>query len=131
MASSPRLFRRGGRAVYSRCKSALSRYIRLLMKLPIVTGDEAFPASRKVHVLDGELQVPQREIALAGGEAPMRVYDTSGPQGHDPTLGLPKMRTPWIERRVARGDRNFSQMHYARRGDVTEEMRFCAIREGV
>jgi phosphomethylpyrimidine synthase len=101
------------------------------MKLPIVTSDEGFPASRKVHVLDGELQVPQREIALSGGEPPMRVYDTSGPQGHDPTLGLPKMRTPWIERRTARGDRNFSQMHYARRGEVTEEMRFCAIREGV
>ncbi|MGZ3425215.1 MAG: phosphomethylpyrimidine synthase ThiC [Polyangia bacterium] len=101
------------------------------MKLPIVTGDEAFPASRKVHVLDGELQVPQREVVLSGGEPPMRVYDTSGPQGHDPTLGLPKMRAKWIERRTARGDRNFSQMHYARRGEITEEMRFCAIREGV
>ncbi|MCU1283038.1 MAG: phosphomethylpyrimidine synthase [bacterium] len=77
------------------------------MKLPIVTGDESFPASRKVHVLDGELQVPQREIALSGGEPPMRVYDTSGPQGHEPTLGLPKLRAPWIERRTARGDRNF------------------------
>ena len=24
-----------------------------------------------------------REIALAGGEPPLRVYDTSGPQDHD------------------------------------------------
>jgi phosphomethylpyrimidine synthase len=101
------------------------------MKLPIVTGEEGFPASSKVHVLDGDLQVPQREIALSGGEPPLRVYDTSGPQGYDPTAGLPKLRTPWIERRQARGDRNFSQMHYARRGELTEEMRFCAIREGV
>jgi len=100
------------------------------MKLPIVT-EEAFPSSRKVHVRDGELEVPQREIALAGGEAPLRVYDTSGPQGHEPTVGLPKLRAPWIERRRARGDRNFSQMHYARHGEITEEMRFCAIREGV
>ncbi|HEX9103817.1 MAG TPA: phosphomethylpyrimidine synthase ThiC [Polyangia bacterium] len=100
------------------------------MKLPIVT-DESFPASRKVHVVDGDLQVPQREIALAGGDPPLRVYDTSGPQGYEPTAGLPKLRTPWIARRQARGDRNFSQMHYARRGEITEEMRFCAIREGV
>ncbi len=100
------------------------------MKLPIVT-EEAFPASRKVHVVDGELEIPQREIALSGGEPPLRVYDTSGPQGHDPSAGLPKMRQSWIERRVSRGDRNFSQMHYARRGEITEEMRFCAIREGV
>src|SRR5690349_6861698 len=112
------------------CKSALSRYIRSAMKLPIVT-EEAFPASRKVHALDGELQIPQREIALSGGEPPLRVYDTSGPQGYAPTDGLPKLRAPWIERRQARGDKNFSQMHYARRGDITEEMRFCALREGV
>src|SRR5690349_22328012 len=112
------------------CKSALSRYIRSAMKLPIVT-EEAFPASRKVHVLDGELQVPQREIALSGGEPPLRVYDTSGPQGYEPTAGLPKLRTPWIEKRRARGDQNFSQMHYARRGEITEEMRFIAIRENV
>jgi phosphomethylpyrimidine synthase len=100
------------------------------MRLPIVT-DESFPSSRKVHVLDGELAVPQREIALGGGEPPLRVYDTSGPQGHEATLGLPKLRQPWIEKRVARGDGNFSQMHYARRGELTEEMRFIAIREGV
>ena len=100
------------------------------MKLPIVT-DESFPSSRKVFVRDGELQVPQREIALAGGEPPLRVYDTSGPQGYEPTTGLPKARQPWIERRRARGDQNFSQMHYARRGEISEEMRFCAIRENV
>ena len=32
---------------------------------------------------------------------------------------------------MARGDDNFSQMHYARRGEITEEMRFCALREDV
>src|SRR4029077_14841085 len=36
-----------------------------------------------------------------------------------------------IDRRVARGDLNFSQMHYARRGELTEEMRFVALRENV
>jgi phosphomethylpyrimidine synthase len=106
------------------------------MKLPIVTPvaveeEQSFPSSRKVFVRDGELAVPQREVALGGGEPPFRVYDTSGPQGHDPGAGLPKLREKWIERRRARGDRNFSQMHYARRGEITEEMRFCAIRENV
>ena len=44
----------------------------------------AFPNSRKVFV-DGPqgVRVPMREIALSGGEPPLRVYDTSGPQGHD------------------------------------------------
>jgi phosphomethylpyrimidine synthase len=101
------------------------------MSLPIVSSEGELPSSRKVLVRDGELAVPQREILLAGGEPPLRVYDTSGPQGHDVREGLPKLRQPWIERRLARGDRNFSQMHYARRGELTEEMRFVAIRENV
>ena len=29
------------------------------------------------------VRVPMREIALSGGEAPLRVYDTSGPQDVD------------------------------------------------
>src|SRR5438105_2965869 len=92
---------------------------------------EDLPASRKVYVADGELRVPQREIALSGGEPVLRVYDTSGPQGHDVDKGLPRLRQPWIDRRLGRGDRNFSQMHYARRGEITEEMRFIALRENV
>src|SRR5216683_2550733 len=38
---------------------------------------------------------------------------------------------PWIDKRVARGDRVFTQMHYARRGEISEEMRFVALRENV
>jgi phosphomethylpyrimidine synthase len=88
-----------------------------------------FPRSRKV--LAGDLDVPFREVTLSGGEAPFRLYDTTGPQGHDAAAGLPKRRAEWIGIRERRGDDNFSQMHYARRGLVTEEMRFIAIREGV
>ena len=43
----------------------------------------AFPNSCKIHVPgDGThgVQVPMREITLSGGEPPLRVYDTSGPQ---------------------------------------------------
>ncbi len=38
-----------------------------------------------------------REITLAGNEAPLRVYDTSGPQGGDVREGLPALRQPWID----------------------------------
>jgi phosphomethylpyrimidine synthase len=90
--------------------------------------EQSFPNSRKVEV--GDLRVPQREIALSNGER-VTVYDTTGPQGCDLHQGLPKRRQEWIDARIRRGDRNFSQMHYARRGIVTEEMRFCALREHV
>ncbi|MEZ5964991.1 MAG: phosphomethylpyrimidine synthase ThiC [Planctomycetota bacterium] len=90
---------------------------------------DSFPASQKI-VLSGELPVPARRIDLSNGET-LTVYDTTGPQGCDPERGLPKLRASWIAAREARGDRNFSQMHYARRGIVTEEMRFVALRENV
>jgi phosphomethylpyrimidine synthase len=82
---------------------------------------------RKVHV--GNLGVPMREIALTNGET-FRLYDTTGPESSG-TSGLPALRGPWVQAREERGDLNFSQMHYARRGIVTEEMWFVAEREGV
>ncbi len=121
----------------------------------------AFPNSRKVFVEGRHgVRVPMREISLTGGELPVRVNDTSGPLGIDPHSGLTKLRAPWIEGRsgVIEGDTTYrppdpatavpipealqnrplrstggtvTQMHYARRGDVTEEMEFVAIREGM
>ncbi len=88
----------------------------------------AFPNSRKVYVEGaGGIRVPMREIELSGGEPSLRVYDTSGPQGHDVTAGLPPLRAGWIRARGAPG----TQMHYALRGEVTREMEFVAIREGI
>jgi phosphomethylpyrimidine synthase len=89
------------------------------------------PSSEKVYVGDGEIKVPFREIHLSGGEPSLRVYDTTGPQGYDVRQGLPALRQPWIQKRIARGDTNFSQMHYARKGEITEEMRFIALRENM
>src|SRR6185436_187342 len=66
-----------------------------------------FPNSHKVY-LDGPhgIRVPLREISLAGGEPPLRVYDTSGPEGHDVREGLPRLREAWVRGRdVARTDR--------------------------
>ncbi len=71
---------------------------------PLTASDftDALPNSRKVYV-EGRhgVRVPMREIALSGGEPPLRVYDTSGPGGHDVRLGLPALRREWI---LGRGD---------------------------
>jgi phosphomethylpyrimidine synthase len=103
-------------------------------KLPVVESVEVapiegFPASQKVYVEQEGLRVPFRRIQLSGGEPAFDVYDTSGPHDHDPTQGLPKLRQAWIDAR--KGERNQSQMHFARRGIITPEMRFVAIRESV
>jgi phosphomethylpyrimidine synthase len=90
---------------------------------------ESYPSSEKISI--GELAVPARRIHLSGGEPPLAVYDTSGPEGIDPRHGLPKRRAQWLAQRLANSDGNLSQMHYARRGVVTEEMRFAALRENV
>ena len=60
---------------------------------------ETHPNSKKVYV--GPYKVPMREVALSGGELPLRVYDSSGPQGHDVREGLPPIRREWI---AGRGD---------------------------
>jgi phosphomethylpyrimidine synthase len=151
------------------------------------------PNSRKIYV-EGKkagVRVPFREISqhptrnfdgTLEENAPVRVYDTSGPWD-DPAVradvreGLPALRRDWI---MARGDveeydgrvvkpedngyltrgaeefarlkergrleefpglrraplraragRRVTQMHYARRGIVTPEMEFIAIRENM
>ena len=97
------------------------------------------PASRKVYLAGSrpDIQVPFREITLAGGEGPVRLYDTCGPGG-DPELGLPPIRSAWITERgdiepiAATGPANLgrtvlrakpgktvTQLHYARAGAVT------------
>ena len=116
---------------------------------------EAFPNSRKVYVEGGRARVPVREIALSGDEPPLQVYDTSGPHEADARAGLAPLRRDWIAARgdvaevvpagrahgseqipaslhrpVVRGRGAVTQMHYARRGEVTPEMEFVALREG-
>ena len=49
--------------------------------------------------------------------------------GHN-GAGAPRPRADWISRRKSENsDGNFSQMHYARRGVITEEMQYVAQRE--
>ncbi|HLF99609.1 MAG TPA: phosphomethylpyrimidine synthase ThiC [Acidimicrobiia bacterium] len=97
-----------------------------------------------------DVRVPTVEVKL-DGEEPLRLYDTSGP-GSIAEDGLPSLRRHWILERgdateyrrdvaVAGGTqgpflravagRTVTQMHYARRGEVTPEMEFVAVREGL
>ncbi len=89
------------------------------------------PGSSRAFLTDGEHQGPGPSHRRSRASLPIDVYDPAGPRGIDPHIGLPKLRQPWVDRRLARGDTNVSQMHYARRGEITEEMRFVALREGV
>jgi phosphomethylpyrimidine synthase len=107
---------------------------------PLPSYREAFPNSTKVY-LEGPrgVRVPMREIALSGGEPPLQVYDTSGPQDVDLRRGLPPLREAWIRGRdvapsggrMLRGRSCVTQLHYARRGEITPEMEFVALREGL
>ena len=151
--------------------------------VPAKQNDEihaAFPQSRRVYVEGSrpDIRVPMREITLSptrsrAGKilhenAPVRVYDTSGPWGDeafhkDIRKGLPALRTPWILERgdveavpasyavpevktachVEQFDRRdrkiyrakpgarITQMDYAKRGIITPEMEFVAIRENM
>ncbi len=151
---------------------------------PAEGSERSFPASKKIYVagsLYPDIRVPMREVTLSptlshgpGGakeepNAPVHVYDTSGPYT-DPAVsidlkkGLPALRASWIAKRgdcdalpaqtseygrkrladksldalrfrrprtplKAKAGRNVSQMHYAKKGIVTAEMEFIAIRE--
>jgi phosphomethylpyrimidine synthase len=81
-----------------------------------LSSTDALPASTRVYVegtLHPEIRVPMREIELSptknfSGElepnAPVRVYDCSGPWGDpsfdgDSSEGLPALRQSWIEKR--------------------------------
>ncbi|MCA9561974.1 MAG: phosphomethylpyrimidine synthase ThiC, partial [Myxococcales bacterium] len=94
-------------------------------------AQEHFPASEKVYIEKDGVRVPVRRITLTGNEPALDVYDTSGPQGFSAHDGLPTLRKPWIDARIAEGEQNHSQMHFARRGIITPEMRFVAIRESM
>ena len=64
------------------------------------------------------------------------IYDTSGPYGDDSTQidlnkGLPKLREAWIKARSEGKEGNVCQMYYAKKGIITPEMEYVAIRENM
>ena len=105
------------------------------------------PSGSRVYLDAKNLRVPMREVVLPAPQEPVRLYDTSGSYG-DPTVsidldrGLTRLRTPWILDRAdvegsrprmlrAKSGARPTQLNYARRGVVTREMEFAALREGV
>ena len=147
------------------------------IEIGVTTGP--IRGSRKIHVESpdfADMRVAMRAIDLEPGcgEAPLNVYDTSGPYT-DPAVmidikqGLAELRAGWIRSRGdvddvtqrevrpedngqlgpdrsggvpafpnvrrqvlrAKPGMNVSQMHYARRGIITPEMEYVAIRENI
>jgi len=105
-----------------------------------------------------ELSGTKRSDGRIEENSPVYVYDSSGPWGDESILcdvrkGIPELRKPWIEKRsdsveekkgssgssdfadraVLRSapGKNVSQMHYAKKGIVTPEMEFVAVRENM
>lgn len=106
----------------------------------VASFGDAYPGSTKeykdiIHEATGhKMRVPFRRIHLDDpdpGCSHLDVYDTAGPLGADPRKGLPSVRGDWIKRRVESGDEVFTQMYYAKKGIITEEMAYCAAREGM
>lgn len=142
---------------------------------------EPLTGSEKVYKQGStpDIQVPFRKINLSPTQidnktvpnAPLEVYDTSGPYTDpkasiDLTKGLPELRRQWIlgrqdvealpghssdyrvERLIdpkldsirypnirnplkAKSGQNVTQMHYAKKGIITPEMEYIAIRENM
>ncbi len=123
------------------------------------TDELRYPGSKRIYVsgrLYPELRVSMREVAQQDSlfpdgttepNAPVRLYDCSGPWGDeqfcgDVQKGIPALRREWIaargdvqadERGVLRGDPAAppTQRAYALRGVVTPEMEYVAIRENL
>ncbi len=123
------------------------------------TDELRYPGSRRIYVngkLYPELQVAMREVRQEDSlfpdgstepNAPVRIYDCSGPWGDeafhgDASEGIPALRHEWIRARgdvqedargVLRGspDNPPTQRAYAQRGIITPEMEYVAIRENL
>ncbi len=107
------------------------------------------------------VRVPMRKVLLSPSaldkeerpNAPVYLYDCSGPYS-DPDIaidlshGIAPLRKEWLDRRndssfynqrsnakrkprKARARQGLSQMYYAKKGEITEEMEFVAIRENM
>ena len=106
------------------------------------------PCHRKIYVpmiTDDDVKVGMKEILqhptkLPDGTSienpPIPVYDTSGPYSDDNynidlDNGLQKLRAKWIANRETKFKDNCTQMHLAKKGIITPEMEYVAIRENI
>ena len=126
-----------------------------------MTADELkYPGSRRIYVpgaLFPDIRVAMREVTMSDSvfpdgstesNEPVRIYDCSGAWGDEQfhgqaEQGLPRLREEWI---LSRGDVSReadgtlvaanlqqapTQRAYARRGIITPEMEYVAIRENL
>lgn len=132
---------------------ALTENVTQFKKLEQYPQSERIWQSGRIHP---DIRVPMRKINLSKTVNPagFAVYDTSGPFAGEGTVdlsqGIAKVRAEWIasrgdvqaatpsiapldhfahEVKVAKDGCNVTQMHYARKGIITPEMEFVAIRE--
>jgi phosphomethylpyrimidine synthase len=124
----------------------------------------SYPGSVRSYVsgtIHPDIRVPFRDVVLhdtvfpdgkTESNAPVRVYDCSGPWGDpdfhgDVNQGIPTLRSSWIAKRgdiesvsaingqgvvlQAKAGKGVTQRDYARQGIITPEMEFVAIRENL
>src|ERR671922_2957377 len=94
--------------------------------------------SRKIYLIGSrpDIRVPIRGIALAGGEPPLVLYDTSGPYTDadaqaDIKRGLPPLRLPWVLGRADVEQLPGPTSQYRRRRDEDPTLggvRFASVR---
>ena len=120
-----------------RTKPTLDPFNPEFSRIESVPYNDAFPNSTREHKIaiheptGHVLRVPFRRVHLEDPQMPyLDLYDTAGPRDIDPREGLPKLRKEWVAAREGKFER-YTQMHFARKGMVTEEMLYVAEREGV
>ena len=111
----------------------------------------SYPGSKKTYVngvIHPSIKVGMRvvtqmpTVTIKDGEKtetpnqPIYIYDTSGPYGDDNVdinleKGLPLLREDWIKDRWSKDSDNICQMYYAKKGIITPEMEYVAIRENM
>ena len=111
----------------------------------------SYPGSKKTYVngvIHPSVKVGMRvvtqmpTVTIKDGEKtetpnqPIYIYDTSGPYGDDNVdinleKGLPLLREDWIKDRWSKDSDNICQMYYAKKGIITPEMEYVAIRENM
>ena len=111
----------------------------------------SYPGSEKIYLegsIHPDVKVGMRmveqmpTVVIKDGERIERanpaiyIYDTSGPYSDesveiDVNKGLPRLRESWIKERIEKDEANVGQMYYAKRGIITPEMEYVAIRENM
>lgn len=91
-------------------------------------------SAKRIYIKgNGGIEVGMKEISLQNGEK-VTLYDTAGAYADedykiDIKKGLPKIREKWINERINKDGEIKTQLWYAKKGIITPEMEYVAIRE--